>query len=332
MKIKTIVVILTLAFNFNYSQEEFQQNGSPHFKIFWNYHNDFTKNISKKSAFELNRVYLGYKHNFSENISTKVTYDIGSNTSGSEYTAYVKIAQLDWKLNPKLKLSMGLIGNKQFNDQEKLWGYRYTYKGFLNEFKFGASADLGINSEFIINPKLKVNLFVFNGEGYKALQDDDGNQRVGTSFIYSISNKIFGKIYLDSHPSKDAKAITNSSIFLGYNNSDIKLGVEYGKIKNGRTYKNAEDGHNRDGYSVFAIKSLKNNFEIYARYDSISSNILSGQTIPWNNNNDGNLLIFGTQYQAVQGVKFNLNYRLFNFSNSIINNKSAVFLNAEFKI
>ena len=332
MKIRTLVVLLTLVFNFNYSQEEFQQNGSPHFKIFWNYHNDFTKNISKKSAFELKRVYLGYKHNFSENISTKVTYDIGSNTGGSEYTAYVKIAQLDWKLNPKLKLSMGLIGNKQFNDQEKLWGYRYTYKGFLNEFKFGASADLGINSEFIINPKLKVNLFVFNGEGYKALQDDDGNQRVGTSFIYSISNKIFGKIYLDSHPSKDAKAITNRSIFLGYNNSDIKLGVEYGKIKNGRTYKNAEDGHNRDGYSVFAIKSLKNNFEIYARYDSISSNILSGQTIPWNNNNDGSLLIFGTQYQAVQGIKFNLNYRLFNYSNSIINNKSAVFLNAEFKI
>ena len=332
MKIKTIVVILILAFNFNYSQEEFQQNGSPHFKIFWNYHNDFTKDVTKKSAFELKRVYLGYKHNFSENISTKVTYDIGSNPSGSEYTAYVKIAQLDWKLNPKLKLSMGLIGNKQFNDQEKLWGYRYTYKGFLNEFKFGASADLGINSEFIINPKLKVNLFVFNGEGYKALQDDDGYQRVGTSFIYSISNKIFGKIYLDSHPSKDAKAITNSSIFLGYNNSDIKLGVEYGKIKNGRTYKNAEDGHNRDGYSVFAIKSLKNNFEIYARYDSISSNILSSQTIPWNNNNDGSLLIFGTQYQAVKGVKFNLNYRLFNFNNSIINNKSAVFLNAEFKI
>ena len=329
---KITTLILILVFSVNYSQVEFQQNGSPHFKIFWNYHNDFTKDVTKKSAFELKRVYLGYKHNFSKNISAKVTYDIGSNPSGSAYTAYVKIAQLDWKLNPKLKLSMGLIGNKQFNDQEKLWGYRYTYKGFLNEFKFGASADLGINSEFIINPKLKVNLFVFNGEGYKALQDDDGYQRVGTSFIYSISNKIFGKIYLDSHPSKDAKAITNSSIFLGYNNNDIKLGVEYGKIKNGRTYKNAEDGHNRDGYSVFAIKSLKNNFEIYARYDSISSNILSGQTIPWNNNNDGSLLIFGTQYQAVKGVKFNLNYRLFNFNNSIINNKSAVFLNAEFKI
>ena len=112
----------------------------------------------------------------------------------------------------------------------------------------------------------------------------------------------------------------------------MEVGVEYGKIKNGRTYKDADDGHNRDGYSVFAIKSLKNNFEIYSRYDSISSNILTGQTSPWNNNNDGSLLIFGTQYQAVKGVKFNLNYRLFNYDNKIINNKSAIYLNAEFKI
>ena len=39
-----------------------------------------------------------------------------------------KIAQLDWKLNPKVKLSMGLIGNKQFNDQESLWGYTICTK------------------------------------------------------------------------------------------------------------------------------------------------------------------------------------------------------------
>ena len=37
---------------------------------------------------------------------------------------------------------MGLIGNKQFNDQESLWGYRYAQKGILNEFKFGPSAQI----------------------------------------------------------------------------------------------------------------------------------------------------------------------------------------------
>ena len=161
-------------------------SGKPNFKIFWNYHNDFTKEATKKSAFELKRVYLGYKHDFNDTFSAKVTYDIGSNSGGSEYTAYVKIAQLDWKLNPKVKLSMGLIGNKQFNDQESLWGYRYAQKGILNEFKFGPSADLGINSEFTINPKFKINLFILNGEGYKSLQDNNGHQKMGTSFIYNF--------------------------------------------------------------------------------------------------------------------------------------------------
>ena len=42
--------------------------------------------------------------------------------------------------------------------------------------------------------------------------------------------------------------------------------------------------------------------------------------------------MFGTQYQAIKGVKFNLNYKLFNYNNSLINNKSILSLNAEFKI
>ena len=67
-------------------------------------------------------------------------------------------------------------------------------------------------------------------------------------------------------------------------------------------------------------------------YDQISSNILSGESNAWNYNNDGSLLMFGTQYQATKGVKFNINYRLFNHDNSVINNKSILSLNAEFKI
>ena len=330
---KKTLLFLFVTFSINgFSQDLFEPNGSPHFKVFWNFHSDFTKDNSQQSAFELKRVYLGYKYAFNEKISAKITYDIGSNSGGSAYTAYVKIAQLDWKMNPKLKFSLGLIGNKQFNDQESLWGYRYAFKGFLNEYKFGASADLGFNSEFTLSSKLKMNLFVFNGEGYKSLQDDNGYQRIGTSFIYNFSDKIFGKIYLDSQPSKDADAITNSSIFVGYKESNFRLGVEYGKIKNGRTYKNADQNHNRDGYSIFAIKSLKNNFEIYARYDSINSNILNGQITPWNDNNDGKLFVIGSEHEVTKGVKFNLNYRVFDYKNPIINDKSAIFLNAEFKI
>ena len=83
---------------------------------------------------------------------------------------------------------------------------------------------------------------------------------------------------------------------------------------------------------VFGSKKISKNYELFARYDQISSNIISGEANAWNYNNDGSLVMFGTQYQATKGVKFNLNYKLFNYNNSLINNKSILSLNAEFKI
>ena len=60
-----------------------------------------------------------------------------------------------------------MIGNKQFKYQESIWGYRYMYKTFQDENKFGSSADLGVNGEIKVTENLKINLFVLNGEGYK---------------------------------------------------------------------------------------------------------------------------------------------------------------------
>ena len=74
-------------------------SGEPQFKAFWNYHYDFIENTIQTSAFELSRVYLGYKYSFNESVSTKITYDIGKNSAGSSHTAFLKIAQLDWKVN-----------------------------------------------------------------------------------------------------------------------------------------------------------------------------------------------------------------------------------------
>ena len=47
-----------------------------------------------------------------------------------------------------------MIGNKQFKYQEKVWGYRYVYKTFQDENKFGSSADIGANGEFKLSNNL----------------------------------------------------------------------------------------------------------------------------------------------------------------------------------
>ena len=107
------LIIYSFSF-FAFTQtSESESKGEPHFKVFWNYNYDFSDDVTQTSAFELDRVYLGYKYKFNDNISAKITYDVGKNDAGSNYTAFVKIAQLDYKLSSKVKLSMGMIGGKQ---------------------------------------------------------------------------------------------------------------------------------------------------------------------------------------------------------------------------
>ena len=318
--------------NFGQEDSNTSSSGEPHFKAFWNYHYDFTENTIQTSAFELSRVYLGYKYSFNESVSAKITYDIGKNNAGSSHTAFLKIAQLDWKVNSKFKLSMGMIGGKQFNDQEKIWGYRYLYKTLQDEYKFGSSADLGVNAEIKISDKLTSNVFIVNGEGYKNVQDEDGNQRFGTNLIYKLNKNITTKIYYDTHAVVNSKAINNIGIFAGYKSDKFRFGAEYNEMQNGETYKTASENHILKGLSFYSSYILNDKFELFIRYDKLSSNTIGGSNSNWNYENDGALNMIGLEYKAVKGVKFSLNSRIFSYTDSNINDSSLIYLNAEFKL
>ena len=332
---KYLLIIMVLAPLITFPQgnnDGDASKGQPHFKVFWNYHYDYTENTEQVSAFELTRVYLGYKYKFDDKFSAKITYDIGKNDAGSNHTAFVKIAQLDYKINPSVKISMGLIGGKQYKDQENHWGYRYIYKMLQDENKFGPSADLGINAEFKISKTLMANLFVVNGEGYKNLQDDDGNQRFGVSLIYNPLKKLTTKFYYDTHASENSKSLNNIAFFAGYKTDSWRIGAEYNKMENGTNYKTAIDDHNLDGISFYGSYVFNNKVEIFARFDEISSNILTGHDNSWNYNKDGALMLFGVQYVAAKGVKFSVNSRNFNYINDDIEDSSFIYFNAEFKL
>ncbi len=327
-----IFLIATINLFAQDSKDDFKPNGKVHFKIFWNYHADFSENASKTSAFEIKRSYFGYKYNFSEEISAKITFDVGSNDAGSAHTAYLKIAQLDWKIDPAVKLSMGLIGNKQFKEQEDNWGYRYMFKSFQDENKFGSSADLGINVEFKISETLLANFLIFNGEGYKNVQDNDGNQRFGGSLIYMPLKGLTTKIYADSHATKDADPITNLGLSVGFDSSKLRVGAEYNQMRNAETFSSAATDHELDGLSFYTTYIINNKFQLFARFDQLSSNTLSGESEAWNITKDGNQSIVGLQFAPVKGVKFAINYQGFSFDNDALDNKSLVFMNVEFKL
>ena len=328
---KLSFTILVIFFSLNiYTQDT--NKGDIFSTIFWNYNTDLSSESSKKNSFEVKRVYLGYKFKIDDKISAKVTFDIGKNSAGSDYTAFLKTAQIDWSLKDNFKLSFGMIGNKQFKYQESIWGYRYLYKTFQDENKFGSSADLGVNGEIKVSKNLKMNLFMLNGEGYKNIQDDDGYMKIGGNLIYEISNGLSLKLYYDSEPGNDEFNVTNVGYFIGYDKNKTRVGLEYNKINNAKSYNSPSLDNNLSGFSGYISQNFSENSSVFFRYDSLESNIVSGSSEPWNSGEDGKLMIFGYEYVVTKGFKLNLNYRNYNYNDNSINNKSMVFINAEIKI
>ena len=329
-KIKFILTIFIIFIGFEiYSQ---QDKGKVSTRVYWNFNKDFTKDAPRKNAFEIKRAYFGYEYRINDNISSKVTFDVGKNSSGSDYTGFLKIAQLDWEIKNNLKLSIGMIGNKQFKFQESIWGYRYMYKTFQDENKFGSSADLGVNAEIKLSDKINLNLFALNGEGYKNVQDDNGFIKIGGNLIYEFDNGFSAKIYYDSQPSIENFNLVNTGYFIGYEKEKTRIGLEYNEMLNGKTYKDPSKDHSLSGFSGYISQTLSKNATIFFRYDSLGSNILSGSLDNWNSGKDGNLMILGFEHVVSKGFKLNLNYRNYNYNDTSINNKSMVFINAEIKI
>ena len=328
---KLSFTILVIFFSLNiYTQDT--NKGDIFSTIFWNYNTDLSSESSKKNSFEVKRVYLGYKFKIDDKISAKVTFDIGKNSAGSDYTAFLKTAQIDWSLKDNFKLSFGMIGNKQFKYQESIWGYRYLYKTFQDENKFGSSADLGVNGEIKVSKNLKMNLFMLNGEGYKNIQDDDGYMKIGGNLIYEISNGLSLKLYYDSEPGNDEFNVTNVGYFIGYDKNKTRVGLEYNKINNAKSFNSPSLDNNLSGFSGYISQIFSENSSVFFRYDSLESNIVSGSSEPWNSGKDGKLMILGYEHVVTKGFKLNLNYRNYNYTDNSINNKSMVFINAEIKI
>ena len=328
---KLSFTILVIFFSLNiYTQDT--KKGDIFSTIFWNYNTDLSSEASKKNSFEVKRVYLGYKFKIDDKISAKVTFDIGKNSAGSDYTAFLKTAQIDWSLKDNFKISFGMIGNKQFKYQESIWGYRYLYKTFQDENKFGSSADLGVNGEIKVSKNLKMNLFMLNGEGYKNIQDDNGYMKIGGNLIYEISNGLSLKLYYDSEPGNDEFNVTNVGYFIGYDKNKTRVGFEYNKINNAKSYNSPSLDNNLSGFSGYISQNFSENSSVFFRYDSLESNIVSGSSEPWNSGKDGKLMILGYEHVVTKGFKLNLNYRNYNYNDTSINNKSMVFINAEIKI
>ncbi|MEN8227607.1 MAG: porin [Bacteroidota bacterium] len=258
------------------------------------------------TSFEVRRAYFGYKRSLDDHFSAEVKLDIGSVDDLSEFSlirryTYFKNAYLCYS-NGSVKTWFGLFDMLQFKVQEKFWGYRYLYKSYMDEYRFGSSADLGAGVQYSPSELFSTDLIISNGEGYKNLQFDNA-YRVGAGVTLNPIAGLTLRTYYTIHTSETPQMIFAG--FAGYRFKKFRLGGEYIWQKNYRFNKD----HNRNGYSVYSTFIFSEKWEVFARYDQLYSNILPENEIPWNLANDGSAIISGVQFTPIEYVHVSLNYQ-----------------------
>ncbi len=307
----------------------FRPHGEPILKIYTNFHTSISQDRDD-AGFEIRRAYFGYKYNLSENFETALKLDIGSPNDASEYSllrrfAYFKNAYLRYT-RKSLSTQFGIIDVFQFAVQEKYWAHRYISKSFMDEYRFGPKADLGWNVSYEFSPLIAADFGIYNGEGYTKLQADNAFKAGLGISVFPIKGLIV-RVYGDMIK----KGIYQQTLsgFIGYKFCDRFIGgAEY----NYQFNFNYEEGRNKYGYSIYGSFYINDQFQLFARFDQVFSNIPSDFDQPWDLEQDGSTITGGVEYSPIRQVKIALNYQDWVPYALNLNNEAYIYLNFEYKL
>jgi hypothetical protein len=285
---------------------------------------------SRETAFDITRAYLGFESKVAENYSIILKLDIGSPEDLSEYSrikryAYFKNAALKYKKN-KLVLNFGIIDMIQFKVQEKFWDHRYIYKSYMDAYRFGSSADIGAQAIYKVNNWFTGDLTFSNGEGYSKLQLDN-SFKTGFGITFLPVEKLTIRTYYSFISKKDT--IQNTlSLFTGYTLFGVKVGGEFNYQFNA----NSKLDQDKWGYSFYSMYNFAKKWEVFIRYDWLTSNVTDNEENSWNQLRDGSALIVGCQFRPIRNVNISVNYRDWYPSAHNLTKASFLFLNLEYKL
>ena len=275
--------------------------------------------------FSLSRTYFTYKTDISDELSFKFQTDVGeiddALTSGGEdvdndnrWMGFLKKAQLDWKVDSNMKISMGMIGMNMLNIQEKTWGHRFLYKSSMDYYKFSATADLG----FAITRKhgnLTGTFMISNGEGYKESDVDDNNKTsiqlaYGETKLNKNDGYNFGVAYSTVKDDDDIETKV-TGFFAGWAGNGLRVGYE----------SNTKDVNGVDNAltSMYATYKIKDNLSAVLRMDNIDAN---------KNDLEEEVLMAGVIWTPTSGLDICLNRNSATIDN---NDSDTTKLNFQFK-
>jgi len=279
------------------------------------YYNFKTK--KPNAGFELSTALLGYRFQKSDNLQFTIIYDVTRTTggihvtdsagnnlpikyfAGSEYTAFLKMAEIKWYFAPKFSLSAGQLLNEQYlTKQDKIWGHRYVMTTMQELFRMANPADFGMRIEYRDKDKLAWSLGANNGNGPFYKQDTlDIIEYTSNLEIYLIKDLLI-KGYIALTPATfetENNLKTAFSGFIAYQKKKYKIGLEYSYTKN----INFTDYH-YSGTSGFISYNINPKWEVFARYDYVDQSSVAQYE---------NVYVGGFQYQPQDQLFLSLNYR-----------------------
>ena len=320
----------------------FKPSGKPIVTIFSDFTNS-TTNSKTNNAFEISRAYFGYGYNFSSDFSAKVVFDVANsatvtvtdpNKSGvtatlpSAYSAFLKNAYGEYN-HGILTADLGLVGDNMFSLQESVWGKRYLYKSFQDQYGFGNSADLGAKVKIQFIPEVSLDLQVLNGEGYKKVQADSTFKFAAGLTVQPIKN-LFARIYYDNMANQSYAttkvAQTSLNFFVGYKSEQGTIAAEY-NTQNG---KGNVKGQNWSGISVYGNLPIVKKLSVIARFDDLMSDKIGTATKGWDTSSDGQVYIAGIEFAPVKGIQITPNFRYSNLTSGVTSSSINVNLGVSF--
>lgn len=300
-----VILLISILISGNLIAQEEAPSGKAIGIIYADYRQQLNGDGSFK-GFEVTRAYLGYDYKIDSHLSARVILDIGDPMSNEDVSTkryyYLRNAYISYKYG-KLDLTMGISDGLGHTESKDIWNKRYLSRPFLLEYKYMHIADIGVTAVFQASPLISIEAQVMNGEGFTNIQNDNSLLYGAGMTVRPIEGLSF-KLFADTYSREDARKNTLTS-FAGYTNIRFSVGFEF----NYKTDFDWTDTHNVFGYSAVASYNFTDNWQIFGRYDNSSSVIPDGETVPWNINEDGRLVIGGVQYKISSHLRFALNYQ-----------------------
>ncbi len=278
----------------------------------------YSFNTQKPNAgFEVSTALLGYQYKKSDKLKFTLIYDVTHTTSnihvldtagnnlpvnfikGSEYTAFLKMAELKWTFAKNLSFSAGQLLNEQYlTVQDKFWGHRYVLTTMQELYRMANPADFGMRIEYKNKEKFAISLGADNGNGPFYHQDSLAVIEYTSNLEIYLIDHLLLKAYTALTPATfetEQNLKTSFSGFIAYQQKRYKIGLEY-SYTNHPSFLPTEFS----GVSAFASFDVNSKINLFTRYDYVDKSPIVTY---------GNMALLGIQYQPEKNFFLSLNYR-----------------------